>query len=163
MTRVTAFKKAKQDPHQFHLEVGRAEDYRITVTRGKRSRQFIWHASEAVAIDHPARWYLEKKPSGGIQVRDSVGGRVIPLSEDEILHGTPLQLSEDDETYYSVSTLRLKHLRPAYATPVENKSGLPKQVFVFYGVKDQLVRYRPAASKFRGFVDGEAVFGYEKL
>jgi hypothetical protein len=144
-----------------------AEAYLVKTSIGNRSKRQVWHDHEPLTLDSKGLWLLEKTEAG-YQARElndpkrrNETKRIILIPdttaefEIELTHrglATPV----------SVSIAPLTPIRPAYlpqvAEVIPGGAQRPSVLFIFYGVKHFLVRYKRTGGGYRAVVDRKRVF-----
>jgi TonB family protein len=132
----------------------------VTTTKAGRSRKFIWDTTDAVEVDMPRGWTLEKV-NNSIHVRQ--GSQVIPVSAAALEKGSAVTLPAGKGSKdISLKIQPINQIRAAYLNdPVYKRDPVREmQLFASFGVGKYLVDYQPFRDAYVGYVRKKPVFTF---
>lgn len=125
------------------------------------------HSGKEVSI--PSLGPVSDKTPGSFSSRNDDDGSIwIQAIEDNFNYHVDLPPASSGslKRAIEVDIVQLKPLRPAYLPQVETASpfpsNTPRQLYMFYGLRYFLVRYRPVGNDFLASLGDVAIFKYQK-
>lgn len=152
------------------------ENYIVKTSIGRASRKLIWQTDEVLPLDYPIGWVIQKEEKG-LRIYDfsekspeKQNSDSIMVFNDEwpdLLHvELPPSAAGQGRRALSIDITRVKPLRPLYLPSPQVSNGqfdFQRELYMYYGTRYFLVRYRPVGLNYTAHVGGTLAFSYNKI